>query len=120
MRKETPKSLRKKCDDLLTPLIKKMSPACLLCGRKTEVAHHHVHKSKSTVLRYTIENLIPLCNHCHLALHWNESYWASKIVQLKGIAWFNKLEREKNKIVKADIIFYQTNYGRLKKLYEQL
>jgi len=92
------------CDKLLTPIVKMMHPVCLLngyaenCTYHTEVAHHHIHKSKSLKLRYNFDNLINLCHHCHIMLHHNESYWASKIVKIKGIKWFDKLEKEKDKL----------------------
>jgi hypothetical protein len=110
------KKSQKQCDALLTPLVKLKHPVCLLrghtpnCTYNTEVAHHHVHKSKSLILRYNLDNLIPLCNHCHLMLHCNESFWASKIVQIKGVEWFNKLELEKNQIMKPN---YDAIYERL-------
>lgn len=116
MRKPTVKSLRNKCDVLLTPIIKLLHPKCLLCGKDTEVAHHHKHKSSSTRLRYELENLINLCNSCHFALHQNESYYASKIVAIKGLKWFKKLDKLGTEIVKADIYFYQKNYERLSNL----
>lgn len=109
-------TVRTKCDNLLTPIIKKLYPRCLFCGKATEVAHHHVHKSKSTRLRYELDNLVNLCNSCHLTLHMNESYWASKVVESRGLEWFRKLEKMKNEIVKADIHFYMGHYERLKKL----
>jgi len=34
-------------------------------------------------------------------------------VKIKGLGWFDNLEREKNKLVKADAYFYQTNLERL-------
>lgn len=92
-------------------------PVCLLngyaegCNYNTEVAHHHVHKSKSLILRYNFDNLINLCHHCHLMLHFNESYWASKIVQIKGLKWFEAIEKEKNKIYKPN---YDEIYNTLK------
>lgn len=95
------KKSQAQCDKLLTPIVKMMHPVCLLhghvegCNYYTEVAHHHVHKSKSLILRYNFDNLINLCHHCHLMLHFNESFWASKIVQIKGLEWFEKLEKEK-------------------------
>lgn len=109
---------RNKADKLLTPIIKAQFKKCLLCpfaGRNndTQVAHHHVHKSQSTRLRYELDNLIPLCNPCHQMLHNNESYWASKIVQLRGIEWFEKLERMKHETVKADVHFYLAAIERL-------
>lgn len=109
----TLKTLRNKCDAKLTPIIRAKHPKCLLdapnCTGATQVAHHHVHKSKSNRLRYELDNLIPLCNHCHIVLHHNESYWASKVVEKKGLAWFKKLDRMKNEYVKVDKVFYEKN-----------
>lgn len=121
MRKKLPKvsSIRKKCDDLLTPIIKSMFPRCMLCNEETQVAHHFVHKSKSTRLRYEIDNLINLCHKCHQRLHNNESYEAGRIINIKGIEWFKDIERKKNEIVKADVHYYISNFNRLNQFYEQ-
>ena len=120
MKKHTPKYFRNKADGKLTPIIKLLYPKCLLCPRPTEVAHHHVHKSKSTRLRYEIDNLINLCHSCHFTLHNNESYWASRIIQINGLKWFAKLEKMKNEIVKADVYYFQSHYERLQKYYQSL
>lgn len=115
-------TLQRACDKMLTPIIKKQHPTCLLlgfsdkCTKDTQVAHHHVHKSKSTLLRYDFDNLIPLCHHCHLMLHHNESYWASKIVQIKGISWFKELDIKKHQTVKADVIWYMQTRKRLEEM----
>lgn len=113
--------LQAKCDKLLSPIIKAQYPICLLngaiknerCTYETQVAHHHVHKSKSAILRYNIDNLIPLCNHCHLMLHHNESYWASKIVEIRGVKWFKKLDEEKNKLIQINKAYYEEQLERL-------
>jgi hypothetical protein len=105
------KFTQKKCDSLLTPIIKKLFPHCLLCGGQTEVAHHHCHKSKSLTLRYDFENLIPLCGKCHMKLHWNESYWASIIVKIKGLKWVAYLEKKKQKTLR---------YPNYEKIYNEL
>lgn len=107
MKQPSIKILRNKADNLLTPLVIKLFPKCLLCGRDTEVAHHHVHKSKSNALRYKLINLINLCSSCHFKLHQNESFWASKIVEIKGLEWFRTLEKMKNETVKVDKFFYE-------------
>ena len=117
--------LQTKCDKLLTPIIKEMYPVCLLNGSQgnenctyyTEVAHHHVHKSKSSALRYNFDNLIPLCNHCHLMLHHNESFWASKVVEIKGLDWFKRLEKEKYKMIKTNKAYYEEQLEILQKKY---
>jgi hypothetical protein len=83
----TVKSMRNKCDALLTPIIKKMYPRCLLTGQPTEVAHHHVKKSESSALRYYIPNLIPLTHKAHMALHSHETLYSSRIVAIRGVDW---------------------------------
>lgn len=107
------KQLKSKCDKLLTPKIKELHPHCLLCGERTEVAHHFVHKSKSLILRHEIKNLIPLCNSCHLALHHNEGYYSAKIIKIKGMKWFNWLEKQKNQVFKPDIAYYENKLKEL-------
>ena len=109
---------QKSCDKLLTPIVKKLSPICIFwgdpfakCTKETQVAHHHCHKAKSLTLRYDLKNLIPLCNHCHLMLHWNESYWASKVVQIRGLRWFKYIEKKKQETLR---------YPDYDKIYEKL
>lgn len=114
MKKPSIKTLRNKVDKLLTPWVIKKHKRCLLCPNKAQVAHHHVHKSQSSRLRYEEINLIPLCTPCHCKLHHNESYWASKVVEIKGVEWFKKLDKMKNEIVKTDRYFYEENYNRIK------
>lgn len=113
-------AIRNKADKLLTPIIQKMYPFCLLCQQFTEVAHHHIHKSKSTRLRYELDNLIPLCGRCHFKLHQNESYWAGKIIQKRGMKWFKKLDKLGQEIVKADTRYYKDAYDRLNTLLRSL
>lgn len=113
-------TLRDKCDKLLTPIVRLRNPACLLCGSPTQVAHHHVHKSKSLVLRYDIDNLINLCNKCHFKLHQDESYWASVIVKSKGLRWFNKLEKRKNQTIKGSEDWYEEQLLKLENELKRL
>lgn len=89
------------------------------CTYHTQVAHHHVHKSKSSRLRYEIDNLVNLCNHCHLMLHHNESYWASKVVEIRGVEWFKDLEKKKYEQVKTDVLWYESNLQKLIELNEK-
>lgn len=107
------KITQKDCDKLLSPILIKLKPKCLLCGNPTQVFHHHVHKSKSLILRYDFENGINLCYSCHFKLHYNESYWASKIVEIKGLEWFKKLDQKKNEIIKPN---YDAIYNNLKSM----
>ena len=121
----TVKTMRNKCDKLLTPIIKLQHPYCFLgasenCQSVTQVAHHHVLKSQCTNLRYDIDNLIPLCSPCHLMLHSHETYWSSVIVEQKGMEWWLTLKAKKPIMVKADVHFYIENYERLSKILGDL
>lgn len=119
------KTMRNKCDKLLTPIIKLKHPHCFLraaemCAGETQVAHHHVLKSKSSRLRYEIDNLIPLCNRCHALLHSHETYWSSVIVEKKGMDWWLDLKAKKDELVKTDVHFYIENYNRLRAILDEL
>jgi len=74
--------------------------------------------SKSNALRYYIPNFIPLTNAEHQALHNNESYYASKIVSIRGIEWFQDIERMKRTTVKTDRFFYMEHLEKLKAMLE--
>lgn len=113
-------AMRKKCDDLLTPIIKILYPRCLITGEPTEVAHHHVKKSISSSLRYYIPNLIPLTHKAHSALHQNETYWNEFVETIKGREWKEDIDRQRKVPVKADLQWYTENYNRLKAFYEEI
>jgi hypothetical protein len=40
-------------------------------------------------------------------LHHNESFWASKVVEIKGLDWFKRLEKEKYKMIKTNKAYYE-------------
>jgi len=122
--KSATSKLQKKCDKLLSPILIDQHPVCLLngdpdnpnCTYHTNVAHHHIHKASSNRLRYDMDNLINLCSHCHFMLHQNESYWASKIVDIKGVEWFNALEIKKREIIKTNKAYYEGELERLQNI----
>ena len=108
-----------KCDKLLTPIIKKLHPRCLLCSNETQVAHHFIKKSVSSNLRYNIDNLIPLCNDCHFRLHFNdEGLWNGRVAIIKGKDWLDNLEKNKKATIKCDCLYYEENYNRLKSVLD--
>jgi len=113
-------TVQKRCDKLLTPIIKAMHPYCELTGAPTEVAHHFVKKSKSNALRYYIPNLIPLSHAAHQALHNNESYYSGLLIQRRGLAWFEDIEREKRRPMKCDVHYYLAEEQRLRNLLHGL
>jgi len=116
----TVKTMRNKCDKLLTPIIKVMHPYCLFTGEETQVAHHAIKKSTSSALRYYLPNLIPLTHQAHLRLHSDEILWTGRLIKQKGMEWWDDLEERKNVYTKCDVHFYIENYERLSKILEDL
>ena len=108
------------CDKLLTPIAKMNEPRCIFCGNETQVGHHFIKKSESNRLRFYVPNLIGLCNFCHCRLHNHESFWSAKIVQARGIEWFDNLEEIKKEEVHTDLDYYKSNYERLKELVDNV
>ena len=118
-KKKTPlQTLQGKCDALLTPIIKKMHPNCLLCGGETQVAHHHMKKSTSASCRYYIPNLINLCTPCHCKLHADEILWTGRVVEIKGLDWLADLEEKKKETAKISQTYYKEHLEILQ-TYEQ-
>ena len=116
----TVKTMRNKCDKLLTPIIKAMHPYCLFTGEETQVAHHAIKKSTSSALRYYLPNLIPLTHQAHLRLHSDEILWTGRLIKQKGMDWWDDLEERKNVYTKCDVHFYIENYERLSKVLRDL
>lgn len=112
--------LQAKCDKLLTPIIKQLHPKCEGCGKDTEVAHHWIEKSRSSNLRYNIENLIPLCHSCHTKIHnrFGNSVMgaidiADTVRNKRGEEWFNRMKVEGAKVIKVNKVWYEENLERL-------
>lgn len=116
----TVKTMRNKCDALLTPIIKKMYPHCIFTGQETQVAHHAIKKSTSSALRYYLPNLIPLTHQAHLRLHSDEILWTGRLIEKKGLEWWQDLMEKKEVFTKCDVHHYIAEYARLKELYESL
>lgn len=116
----TVKSMRNKCDKLLTPIIQKMYPYCIFTGEPTQVAHHAIKKSTSSALRYYLPNLIPLTHYAHLRLHADEILWTGRLIELKGMDWWKDLMQKKEVYTKCDVHHYIAEYERLKELHDSL
>jgi len=112
------KTMRNKCDKLLTPIIKAMYPHCVFTGEPTEVAHHAIKKSTSSSLRYYLPNLIPLTHKAHMRLHADEILWTGRLIEVKGMDWWKDLMEKKETYTKCDVHFYIAQYEILKGIYE--
>jgi|TARA_Y100000310_G_C20638702_1_gene792654 5-methylcytosine-specific restriction endonuclease McrA len=98
---------RRKCDRLLQEWGRRTYKKCLICDKKLSCLHHYWPKSKASALRYDKDNLIPICNGCHLMHHTGNPDIHNKINEIKGNDWCIKLRRKKEKIIKPNIGYYK-------------
>jgi 5-methylcytosine-specific restriction endonuclease McrA len=80
---------------------------CLVCPKKMSCLHHYYPKSTSSALRYDQENLIPICQGCHMQHHNGNPAIHNKVNEIKGDKWLKDLQRKKEKIVKVNKLFYE-------------
>jgi hypothetical protein len=92
MRKSELTILHNTADDLFQDVIRKTHKKCLHCGGKCELGHHFIPKSKSAVLRYEMDNIIPLCKKCHFIHHFaEEPSIVIKAFKERGELWYKDL-----------------------------
>lgn len=110
--------LQRKADSLMQEWGKKEYKACLICGKTMQVLHHFVPKSVSARLRYEHDNLIPLCNGCHMRLHQSgDPKYEFQIIQSKPEGWYEKLSKLRQEIIKVNKEYY---LGQIAKYQELL
>ena len=107
--KSKKRRLQLKCDRLLQEIWRKENPKCEVCGKPTQVSHHFITKGSCSALRYDFDNLIPLCNGCHMKIHQgSDSEIIVNIKDKRGDEWFKELQRKRWKtVVKTDIKYYE-------------
>ena len=111
--KDPAKVLKYLCDALLQQVNKKLHKHCEACGGENQVGHHWIEKSRSNFLRYRLENIVPLCNSCHVKIHnkfGNNVVGALKVAEIiikkRGMEWKEEMERLQPTYVKTDVSFY--------------
>ena len=88
---------------------------CEVCGRKAEVRHHHLEKSKSNAGRYNHDNLIALCYSCHSKIIFGDHNVVAIYSIKRGKDWVDRME-DLRKIKKS--YFSQTELKNIILLYE--
>lgn len=108
---------RNRADDLMQDVGRKLSDTCLVCGGPNQVGHHYQTKQTSSFLRYEFRNLIPLCNSCHFKHHkMFDPHIVRTIISRKGKKWADEIERDRRKIIKTGILYYQQKCQEFEKL----
>lgn len=101
-------TLRNKCDKVTQLIGHKENEKCLLCPRPHNVLHHFFPKSVSSALRYNFDNLINLCNGCHMRLHQSgDPSYEQRIIAIKGVEWYNNLASHARDYTKINKGYYE-------------
>ena len=98
---------RRKADRLMQEWGRKTYRKCMVCGRDICCLHHYFPKSKSSSLRYDEDNLIPICNPCHLQHHTGNPEIHNTINEIKGEDWLRRLRKKKENHIKINIGYYK-------------
>ncbi len=77
-------------------VMRKGNYKCLVCGKRATDPHHFIFRSRSLVLKYDVENGIPLCGHCHTLIHRRQDSAVQGMIALKkGEDWLNYIKSRK-------------------------
>ena len=98
---------RRKADRLLQEWGRRIYKKCLICGGKLSCLHHYYPKSKSSSLRYNKDNLIPICNGCHLQHHTGNPNIHNTVNKIKGEKWLKRLTQKKETHTKINKKYYE-------------
>lgn len=107
---------RTKCDQLAKKITLTRNRRCEICNRPANTAHHVFPKSRCSILRYDIDNLVAICNSCHYKHHTLSDPTIHGIIrEYRGEGWWDEL-KEKAKFNKD----HKINLGYYKRIYKQL
>ena len=110
--------LQKKADRLLQELGRKVYSKCEICGKDMDCLHHFITKGSSSYLRYTWENLIPICTSCHVRIELRKAHELTAVIVLKrGEAWIKELTNKAHTYVKTDRFYYESIIKKLTLAY---
>lgn len=70
--------------------------------------HHFFPKSVSSRLRYDFDNLIPICQGCHMRHHQaGDPTIHATIIKKRGQAWYDTLLKKKYETIKTNTAYYK-------------
>ena len=50
---------------------RKWGTRCEICSKPATEMHHFVPRSRSSLLKFDVENAVPLCKSCHTKIHYS-------------------------------------------------
>jgi 5-methylcytosine-specific restriction endonuclease McrA len=119
----TPKQLKTKLWELCKKACREQyGNVCYTCGRtglegsNWHTGHFVPSSTCGASLRYDLRNLRPQCYHCNVNCGGQGAIFYKRMVEREGQEYVDKIFQDKEKTVKADILFYL----RLIKEYEDL
>ena len=128
MKKPTIKALKTKLWELCKQITRKRYKNkdgtwnCFTCGRlidgpaKAQTGHCIPSSACGAFLRYDLRNLRIQDYYCNINLGGNGSAFYKNLVEENGQEYVDELFRDKQKIIKADEIFYQNKINEYEKL----
>jgi hypothetical protein len=109
----TPKQLKTKLWDLCRKVADQQYPnaVCYTCGSNIigankQLGHFIPSSTCGALLRYDIRNLRWQCMRCNIHAGGNGAVYYRRMVEREGQAYVDKLFQDKQKTVKADILFF--------------
>jgi len=127
-KKKTPAQLKKKlwelCKQITRARYQKSDGTwdCFTCGRliddpaKAQTGHFIASGTCGAFLRYDLRNLRIQDYYCNINLGGNGSSFYRNLVEEEGQEYVDQLFRDKQKVIKADVIFYQSKIDEYEKL----
>lgn len=95
-------------DKLYQEIGREVYTHCLICPKPMSCLHHYYPKSTCSVLRYDIQNGIPLCAGHHLQHHCGNPEIHNTINAMMGEEWLEELKAKKrNHSVKTTLEYYK-------------
>lgn len=88
--------------------LEKWGDRCIITGEMASTFHHFIPKSKSTLLRYDVENGVPVSLKIHYILHFSKSpdevYQIIKTIrERRGKEWCDYIDLMKKKRFEGNI-----------------
>lgn len=129
--KRKSKSNTRKLQDKLWELCKEITrlehgSSCYTCdrtglsGSNWHTGHMWAKASLPAILKYDLRILRPQCYFCNINCGGQGARFYERMLKEKGKKYMDSLSREKNTLIKADEIFYQTKIDEYEEILRQM